>query len=70
VRGAWESCLTSLSCFRELVPEFFCLPEFLENVNHFDFGRTQVLRAAVSRTHTFALSFILLFAISNIKNLL
>jgi hypothetical protein len=55
VRGAWESCLTSLSCFRELVPEFFCLPEFLDNVNHFDFGRTQVW-ALVSRTHIFALS--------------
>jgi hypothetical protein len=38
---AWQGCLTSLSCFRELVPEFFYLPEFLQNPNRFDFGRTQ-----------------------------
>lgn len=24
---------------RELIPEFFCLPEFLENVNNFNFGK-------------------------------
>lgn len=26
---------------RELIPEFFYLPEFLENVNKFDFGEKQ-----------------------------
>ena len=26
---------------RELIPEFFYLPEFLENVNQFDFGTKQ-----------------------------
>lgn len=25
---------------RELIPEFFYLPEFLENVNKFDFGKS------------------------------
>src|SRR5690606_4092295 len=28
----WINCLTSLSCFKELIPEFFYLPEFLENI--------------------------------------
>ena len=26
---------------RELIPEFFCLPDFLMNKNNFDFGITQ-----------------------------
>jgi hypothetical protein len=41
VAQAWESCLTSLSCFKELIPEFFYLPEMFENINRFDLGRTQ-----------------------------
>ena len=41
-----ESCWTSasqdnLQDVRELIPEFFCLPEFLVNSNKFDFGLTQ-----------------------------
>ena len=41
-----ESCWTSasqenLQDVRELIPEFFCLPEFLVNFNKFDFGLTQ-----------------------------
>lgn len=27
---------------RELIPEFYYLPDFLENRNDFDFGATQV----------------------------
>lgn len=37
----WETCLSSMSCFKELIPEFFYLPEFLENVNNFDLGVKQ-----------------------------
>jgi hypothetical protein len=41
-----ESCWTSashdnLQDVRELIPEFYCLPEFLTNSNHFGFGTTQ-----------------------------
>ena len=31
----------NLQDVRELIPEFFCLPEFLTNSNQFDFGATQ-----------------------------
>ncbi len=37
----WQSCLTSLSSFKELTPEFFYLPEFLENLNGYDLGERQ-----------------------------
>ncbi|KAF4503775.1 hypothetical protein G6O67_008909 [Ophiocordyceps sinensis] len=42
VGDAW----TSASCrnktdVRELIPEFFCLPEFLTNINGYDFGHRQ-----------------------------
>ena len=30
-----------MSDVKELTPEFYYLPEFLENVNHVDFGRRQ-----------------------------
>jgi hypothetical protein len=35
---AWEN---SLSCYRELIPEFFYLPEFLNNVNGYNLGIRQ-----------------------------
>jgi hypothetical protein len=38
---SWNSCLTSTSDFKELIPEFFCLPEMLINSNKFPLGRTQ-----------------------------
>ena len=39
---AWLSASSmNLQDVRELIPEFFCLPEFLTNSNHFDFGATQ-----------------------------
>jgi hypothetical protein len=34
----WENCLKSTTDVKELIPEFFCLPEFLMNRNKFDFG--------------------------------
>lgn len=30
-----------MSDVRELIPEFFYLPEFLTNANHFEFGKCQ-----------------------------
>ncbi|ORX58974.1 hypothetical protein DM01DRAFT_1301754 [Hesseltinella vesiculosa] len=39
---AWESASEkNMGDVRELIPEFFCLPEFLENVNKFNFGTKQ-----------------------------
>ena len=37
----WDHNLNMLSEVKELTPEFFTLPEFLKNVNNFDFGRVQ-----------------------------
>ena len=36
----WSSCLTSLSSFKELIPEFYYFPDFLENINGFDLGNS------------------------------
>eukprot|EP01129_Flabellula_baltica_P008882 TRINITY_DN3552_c0_g1_i1.p1 TRINITY_DN3552_c0_g1~~TRINITY_DN3552_c0_g1_i1.p1 ORF type:complete len:751 (-),score=138.88 TRINITY_DN3552_c0_g1_i1:2-2080(-) len=38
---SWESCLYNSGDVRELIPEFFYLPEFLKNTNNFIFGNTQ-----------------------------
>jgi len=35
---AWSNCLRSSSDVKELIPEFFYLPEFLNNTNEYDFG--------------------------------
>ncbi|KAH8838367.1 hypothetical protein MCOR27_009468 [Pyricularia oryzae] len=42
VAGAWKSASQDNgSDVRELIPEFFCLPEFLTNINGYDFGMRQ-----------------------------
>lgn len=42
IEGAWKSASHDNGAdVRELMPEFFCLPEFLVNVNGYDFGRRQ-----------------------------
>ncbi|KAI8632850.1 beige/BEACH domain-containing protein [Xylariaceae sp. FL1651] len=42
VEGSWKSASQENgSDVRELIPEFFCLPEFLTNVNRYDFGNRQ-----------------------------
>ncbi|MES1918241.1 hypothetical protein MHBO_000239 [Bonamia ostreae] len=43
IERTWESAssIGGLSDVRELIPEFFYLPQFLENGNFIDFGRTQ-----------------------------
>ena len=38
---AWELCTSALSEVKELTPEWYNLPDFLRNVNEFDFGATQ-----------------------------
>jgi len=42
VGRSWNSASSeNLQDVRELIPEFFYLPDFLRNTNHFDFGETQ-----------------------------
>eukprot|EP00929_Paragymnodinium_shiwhaense_P070397 TRINITY_DN35653_c0_g1_i1.p1 TRINITY_DN35653_c0_g1~~TRINITY_DN35653_c0_g1_i1.p1 ORF type:complete len:2875 (-),score=560.22 TRINITY_DN35653_c0_g1_i1:202-8826(-) len=38
---SWRSCTHEVSDVRELIPEFFVLPEFFVNVNKLNFGRRQ-----------------------------
>ena len=38
IENAWESVCASFNDFRELIPEFFCTPEFLLNVDRYDLG--------------------------------
>jgi hypothetical protein len=41
IPGTWENCLKSTTDVKELIPEFFYLPEFLVNNNQFDLGTKQ-----------------------------
>ncbi|KAF2969112.1 hypothetical protein GQX73_g4499 [Xylaria multiplex] len=42
IEGSWRSASQDTgSDVRELIPEFFCLPEFLTNVNGYNFGSRQ-----------------------------
>ncbi|KAH6885261.1 hypothetical protein B0T10DRAFT_91786 [Thelonectria olida] len=42
IPDAWQSASSRTKAdVRELIPEFFCLPEFLTNVNGYDFGNRE-----------------------------
>lgn len=41
IQLSWESCLSNNSDVKELVPEFFTVPDFLFNLNHYPLGDTQ-----------------------------
>jgi beige protein homolog 1 len=42
IPAAWQSAsCDNRADVRELIPEFFCLPEFLTNINGYDFGTLQ-----------------------------
>ncbi|KAI9596160.1 hypothetical protein BDF19DRAFT_439825 [Syncephalis fuscata] len=41
IQGCWNSCLTGAADVKELIPEFFYMPEFLVNDNDFDLGVQQ-----------------------------
>lgn len=44
IQNEWESASKdNMSDVRELIPEFFYLPDFLVNFNQFDFGNISVL---------------------------
>lgn len=44
IAESWNSCLTSTSDMKELIPEFYSLPEMFLNTNRFPLGRTQAGR--------------------------
>jgi beige protein homolog 1 len=49
IQGAWNSASKmNMTDVRELTPEFFYLPEFLENLNEFDFGLRQNSTQSIS----------------------
>ena len=41
VQQTWKCLYDNVNDVKELVPEFFYFPEFLVNMNHFDFGKMQ-----------------------------
>lgn len=41
ISASWNGCMTSTSDMKELIPEFFYLPELLLNTNNFPLGRLQ-----------------------------
>ncbi|CAD8067855.1 unnamed protein product [Paramecium sonneborni] len=41
IQNIWESCQNDNQDYRELIPEYFFLPEFLKNINKIQFGQKQ-----------------------------
>ncbi|CAK73347.1 unnamed protein product (macronuclear) [Paramecium tetraurelia] len=41
VSNIWQSCQNDNQDYRELIPEYFYLPEFLKNINKIQFGERQ-----------------------------
>ena len=41
LQQSWDAVISSLTTFKELIPEFFYLPHILKNVNCYDLGRRQ-----------------------------
>ncbi|XP_006816022.1 neurobeachin-like protein 1 [Saccoglossus kowalevskii] len=41
IPNTWQSSMENPNDVKELIPEFFYLPEFLENMNNFDLGKLQ-----------------------------
>jgi hypothetical protein len=41
IESAWAGTLKNSGDYKELIPEFFSLPEFLLNLNHYHFGSRQ-----------------------------
>ncbi|MBN3300810.1 NBEL2 protein, partial [Amia calva] len=48
VAAAWQARMESPADVKELIPEFFYFPEFLENMNGFDLGCLQMSQDSVS----------------------
>lgn len=39
--SAWSGCLTNTGDLKELIPELFCMPEMLNNLNNYELGTKQ-----------------------------
>uniref|UniRef100_A0A672Z123 Neurobeachin-like protein 2 n=1 Tax=Sphaeramia orbicularis TaxID=375764 RepID=A0A672Z123_9TELE len=48
VAAAWQARMESPADVKELIPEFFYFPEFLENMNGFDLGHLQISQDPVT----------------------
>ncbi|XP_036071922.1 neurobeachin-like protein 2 isoform X9 [Oryzias melastigma] len=48
VAAAWQARMESPADVKELIPEFFYFPEFLQNMNGFDLGHLQISQEAVT----------------------
>ncbi|XP_056300146.1 neurobeachin-like protein 2 isoform X3 [Pseudoliparis swirei] len=48
VAAAWQARMESPADVKELIPEFFYYPEFLQNINGFDLGRLQISQDPVA----------------------
>ena len=47
IPNSWNSCTTSTGDCKELIPEFFYLPEFLTNTNRVELGRFQATKEPI-----------------------
>lgn len=48
IPGSWSSLMDNPNDVKELIPEFFYLPDFLVNADNFDLGRLQITRDPVN----------------------
>ncbi|KAJ8252990.1 hypothetical protein GJAV_G00207940 [Gymnothorax javanicus] len=48
IPATWQTLMDNPNDVKELIPEFFYFPEFLENQNGFDLGRLQISKERVS----------------------
>ncbi|KAK9524056.1 hypothetical protein VZT92_017923 [Zoarces viviparus] len=47
IPATWQTLMDNPNDVKELIPEFFYFPEFLENLNGFDLGRLQISKERV-----------------------
>nr|XP_033801863.1 neurobeachin-like protein 1 isoform X2 [Geotrypetes seraphini] len=48
IAATWQALMDNPNDVKELIPEFFYFPEFLENQNKFDLGRLQISKEVVN----------------------
>ncbi|XP_040021146.2 neurobeachin-like protein 2 isoform X1 [Gasterosteus aculeatus] len=48
VAAAWQARMESPADVKELIPEFFYFPEFLQNMNGFDLGHLQITQGSLT----------------------
>uniref|UniRef100_A0A4W3HXN9 Neurobeachin-like protein 2 n=1 Tax=Callorhinchus milii TaxID=7868 RepID=A0A4W3HXN9_CALMI len=48
IPATWQALMENPNDVKELIPEFFYFPEFLENQNRFDLGRLQISKERVN----------------------